>query len=245
MNQSSDNCADVIPEPDHRRGRGLEKGNPVKQQQRRRSRAGATGREPGRHTSNFFGGVMATKKKQMDNTGKLPFSALHEIALKEARKIHREKVEHAAVIDEQGNVTRFVGDVDGVDIPAYLYEGARIIVHNHPHDCKEPSSFSGDDVYNLLYFNLDEIIACGYGYYFHMRKNTCILRSIDAKRKVYKIYDDVVSTERKIYQSKGVSEIAEIKKEYWAMLVRIEKTYHKKLMEFASEKALTYGRSKL
>ncbi|MDU9376292.1 hypothetical protein McpSp1_08910 [Methanocorpusculaceae archaeon Sp1] len=188
---------------------------------------------------------MATKKKQMDNSEKLPFSALHEIALKEARKIHREKVEHAAVIDELGNVTRFIGDVDGVDIPSSLYQIARIIVHNHPHDCKEPSSFSGDDVYNLLYFNLDEIIACGYDYYFHMRKNTCTLRAMDAKRKIYKIYDDVVITERKIYQSKGASETSEIKKEYRAMLVRIEKTFHKKLIEFASEKALTYGRSKL
>lgn len=31
------------------------------------------------------------------------FSELHEIALDEARKIHREKVEHAAVIDAAGN----------------------------------------------------------------------------------------------------------------------------------------------
>ena len=182
----------------------------------------------------------------MDNAGKLPFSALHEIALKEARKIHREKVEHAAVIDEMGNVTRIVGNGDEVGILPHLVSSARIIIHNHPHDFKEPSSFSGDDVYNLLHYNLDEIIVCGYGCYFYMRKGTCILRSMNVRSDLNRIYKQIDSEMKKVYlPGNRHTDTQSILKDYRTYKVKVESEYHKELRSYSQSKGLSYRRGKL
>lgn len=179
----------------------------------------------------------------MDNAGKLPFSALHEIALKEARKIHREKVEHGVAIDEYGKVISFGGNENAVDID--VNKSTRITLHNHPHEFKEPSSFSSNDVYNLLHFGLDEIIVCGYGCVFYMRRGKCMSRAIDVMHQIGKIYKNVELAEKKKFTEISLTDIGNINAHYRKMRIQIERNYHKALKEYASEKGLSYRRVKL
>lgn len=193
--------------------------------------------------ADFFGGVMATKKKQMDNARKLPFSELHEIALKEAQKIHREKVEHGVAIDEYGKVTHFRGNENTVDID--VNESTSIILHNHPHEFKEPSSFSSHDVYYLLHWGLKEIIVCGYGYIFYMRRGECTSLAIDVMRQIGKIYKNVERAEKKKFTENSLTDSDNISIHYQKMRVQIEQNYHKELKVYAKEEGLSYDKVKL
>lgn len=188
---------------------------------------------------------MATKKKQMDNTRKLPFSALHEIALKEARKIHREKVEHAAVIDEMGNVTRVVGNGDEVCIPSHILKTAKIIIHNHPHEFKEPMTFSAEDIYNLFRHNLDEIVVCGYGCYFYMRKEACVMLAKDVLIDVRRIYREVEKIQFKRHFGEHNTDPKTARSEYRSYRCDILRECHRRLLAYATEKKLSYKKEKL
>ncbi len=180
------------------------------------------------------------------NTIAKPFSELHKIALKEARKIHRARIEHGIAIDEFGNIFSAIGDGDEVTIPDYMLENCRIVIHNHPNDVKEPSSFSGTDVYNLLHYGLDEIIVCGYGCYFYMRNNGCKTRAIDMLHKLNSLYENVSHAQTKKYAEKSVNlEMPERRKMYRESLRQTEVEYHKELKSLSSEKGLSYGRYKL
>ena len=150
------------------------------------------------------------------------------------------------MIDEQGNVTCIVGNGDEVGILPRLVNTARIIIHNHPHEFKEPSSFSGDDVYNLLHHNLDEIIVCGYECYFSMRRGTCILRSMDVRSDLNRIYKRIDSRLKKKYLSGNLqTDINSILKDYRSYKRELESEYHQELRSYSLSKGLSYRRGKL
>ena len=173
------------------------------------------------------------------------FSELHEIALDEARRIHREKVEHAAVIDAAGNVTRCTGDADGVAIPDRLYPAARIIVHNHPHEFKVASSFSGEDVYNLFQFQLDEIIVCGYGYYFYMRRGEAVVRALDVSAALKRLYRSVEKNTRKRLIEISTENSGDLRTRYREYQIETLEAYHQEILVYAAEKKISYGKEML
>jgi len=99
---------------------------------------------------------------------------LFHIILSKAKLIHSKKTEWAYTIDHAGNLFGCeTGDKDFVDVPEDKFTSANIILHNHPHEFKEPSSFSGIDVFNLLYYKPKEIVLCSYGRYFRMSDAGC------------------------------------------------------------------------
>jgi len=181
--------------------------------------------------------------KQKMKTQKLPFSELHEIAVEEARRIHNAKVEHGIAIDECGNIIRVVGDFSTVEIKTD--RPIIIALHNHPHEFKEPMSFSDIDILNLSENGLEEIMVCGYGYYFYLRKWDGMLRIRDvvtasrkicetakkqAKHKNFTLYAPGSTTPKALYK---------------AYVIDALRNYHEGLAEFTREKGLSYGKVKL
>jgi hypothetical protein len=195
--------------------------------------------------SYFFGGGTTTEIHQMDNVGKVPFPVLYEIALKEARKIHREKVEHAVVIDENGIVSHYTGDRDEVGLPRSVLQYARIIVHNHPDEHNIPTTFTSADIYNLFHHNLDGIIVCGYGDYFYMKKGSCCLLSRIILDDVKRIYKNVEKLQFKKHFGEHNTSLKGVKAEYRQYMADVASEYHSGLLKYASEKRICYGRAKL
>lgn len=173
------------------------------------------------------------------------FEELHKIALKAARNIHlQDKVEHGRSIDIYGNVEKFAGGCDWVDIA--INTNTRMAVHNHPNEYKEPESFSDCDIYHFLSKKyLWEVIVCGYGYYFYLRRGSFNGLSGDVQKDVLKIRAKVKREVKKEYLADERNNNKTIKRKMKELTHAAEARYHEELSTYLREKGLSYGKEKL
>ena len=181
----------------------------------------------------------------MVTKSEMPFSELHEIAVRTAKNIHlQDSAEHGRTIDKTGNIKKFVGGIDWVIID--INQDTRIAIHNHPNEYKTPETFSDYDIYNFLSRKyLCEIIVCGYGYYFYLRRGTYKGLSMDIKSEVARIRTRVKQKIKKEYLADDSNDSKTLRRRIKEMNVKAERAYHKELCEFLSGKGLSYGRVKL
>ena len=171
---------------------------------------------------------------------------LREILLKKAKDIHNQPIEHAYTIEQDGIPYKCPAGTDGtVDIPEEKAKTAIIILHNHPHEFKEPSTFSGKDVYNLLYYRLNEIIVCSYGKYFSMKNAGCPLLSSQVMNLLDKEYKRLNRILYKKYVETAENTPAGIAANYKKYLTELEREYAKYMKQFALEKNLMYFEGEL
>ena len=175
---------------------------------------------------------------------KQPFKVLHRIALEKAREIHESPIEKLYSIDEYGDCYYAEGDAEKVRPTQAMIERGIIDVHNHPAYLKTPISFSGEDVYTLLESpQKKEIIVSGYGFYFWMRKGTCIKNSAEVCTHINEMREEIRINELKkipLNISKKLS-----RKLFKEHIINTEIVYHKALAKYAREIGLTYGKAKL
>ena len=171
---------------------------------------------------------------------------LEKIALKHGKNIHLLSKEHAFTVDADGTIHKCpAGNDGGVDVSIELAKSAKIIVHNHPNDFKEPASFSGIDVYHLLHLRLNEIIVCSYGYYFAMKNENCSTLSSEVKRDLEKEYKRIETRLYKEFIRDTSALERSIAAKYRKFRVSVEKEYHEFLTKYAHEKGLSYHKGKL
>ena len=174
-----------------------------------------------------------------------PFLELHKIAVRVAKNIHlSDDVEHGRTIDKYGDVIKYVGGVDWVDID--INQDTRIIIHNHPNEYKTQETFSDYDIYNFLSRKyLCENIVCGYGYYFYLKRGTYEGLSADISSEVVRIRAKVKREVMKEYLADISNDSKTPKVKTKEMNIKAEKKYHNELCVFLSGKGLSYGKVKL
>ena len=175
---------------------------------------------------------------------KQPFKVLHRIALEKAREIHESPIEKLYSIDEYGDCYYAEGDAEKVRPTQAMMEREVISIHNHPHKQKLSSSFSGEDIFSLMDSpHIQEIIVCGYGVYYWMKRGTCVL---DAET-IYKLVDDMGWRIANTEYNKAPPGISRKAFKRWVNKrepIFLE-NYHKELLKLTKEIGLSYGRSKL
>ena len=196
-------------------------------------------------------------------TGEKSFEELHTLALTAARNIHlQDEVEHGRSIDKYGNVRKFTGGEKWVDID--VDENTRITIHNHrqsetgsrltircthpspPQEQKIPETFSGDDVYHfLINKQLCEIIVCGYGYYFYLRRGTFRGREMPVWNEICSIFSRVKDRVLKEYAKDPLNLAKSMKTKEKEVYLLIEEGIHEEVSRYLASKGLSYGRSKL
>ncbi|HJJ28587.1 MAG TPA: hypothetical protein O0X70_04270 [Methanocorpusculum sp.] len=178
---------------------------------------------------------MAKRKEYTD-------AELKEIAVKKARNIWNEPIEHAFCIDCEANIQPSRIGTDGsVYVSEIQAKTARYVVHNHPHPCKEPSTFSGADVYALLHFRLNEIIVCSYGTIFSMSNNGCKLPASEVEKQMDSEFRKIDHKYQKKYLNEAASASdSKLKAAYKAYLISIEQEYRIWLKNYALENNLIY-----
>lgn len=176
---------------------------------------------------------------------KQPFKVLHRIALEKAREIHESPIEKLYSIDEYGDCYYAEGDAEEVQPTQTMIERGVIDVHNHPHNLKIPSSFSGDDVFNLLSNpHKKEIIVSGYGIYFWMRRGTCTQAPADVSQYIDNMSSEISDTLFKklpIHTTKK----KQWRKEFAIYQKNVEIAYHKELVKYTKQIGLSYGKGNL
>lgn len=162
----------------------------------------------------------------------------HELAVMLAKSIQYEKNEVLHVIDISGNVHKITQNLQNeVTAPESLDAVSKITIHNHPSFLKIPMTFSGEDAENLIKYNLDEILVCGYGYYFVMKRGKYTGSAEMLKRDLIKLYR---AEERK----HDLTEPGITKREYHDRIRRIEEGYHKAISRYKLETNIIYYRRK-
>ena len=178
-------------------------------------------------------------------TGEKSFEELHTLALTAARNIHlQSNIEHGRSIDKFGIVRKFAGGEGWVDID--VDENTRITIHNHPQEQKIPETFSGDDVYHfLINKQLCEIIVCGYGYYFYLRRGTFRGREMPVRNEICSIFSRVKDRVLKEYAKDPLNLAKSMKTKEKEVYLLIEEGIHEEVSAYLASKGLSYGRSKL
>lgn len=174
------------------------------------------------------------------------YEDLRKVILKKAKNIHTLNVEHGYTIECDGEMHTY-NDKDGgeVTIPVQKIKMATIILHNHPHEFKEPSTFSGLDVYNLLYYKPQEIIVCSYGMCFCMKNAGCkhlpseVMYALDNK---YKAITDKLFKKYVVTQNNSQRDM---KMNYKQFKVELEQEYRAFLKSYSLENNLLYTEEKL
>lgn len=174
------------------------------------------------------------------------YEDLRKVIMKKAKNIHTLSVEHGYTIECDGEIYSYNDDDNGeVNFPLQKIRLAIIILHNHPHEFKEPSTFSGADVYNLLYYKPQEIILCSYGMCFTMKDAGCTLLPSDVMHtldKEYKRIDDKLFNR---YISNQNTTPRDMKANYKRYAVELEREYRAFLMAYAKKVNLLYTEVKL
>ena len=175
------------------------------------------------------------------------YEDLRKVIMKKAKNLHALTVEHGYTIECDGEMYAYNNENDGeVRIPLQKIKMAVIILHNHPHDYKEPSTFSGEDVFNLLYYKPQEIILCSYGMCFTMKNGGCKLlpsEVMHALDKEYKGIDDKLFN--KYVRNQNNNTARDMKANYKQYAVELEREYRTFLKAYAQRINLLYTEEKL
>ena len=132
----------------------------------------------------------------------------------------------------------------GIDID--VDENTRITIHNHPQEQKIPETFSGDDVYHfLINKQLCEIIVCGYGYYFYLRRGSFRGREMPVRNEICSIFSRVKDRVLKEYAKDPLNLAKSMKTKEKEVYLLIEEGIHEEVSAYLASKGLSYGRSKL
>jgi len=158
-----------------------------------------------------------------------------------ARKIHRKKREQVISIECDGKINKFPVGEDGIsEMDSDKVKMAVIVLHNHPHEFNYPSTFSGLDVFNLLYYRINEIIVCSYGKYYIMSNNGCKLLGREVKNILDTEYLNIDKRLREKYINIAAKNPDMIKSGYRDYKINLEIEYNKFLKKFAKENNLKY-----
>ena len=173
------------------------------------------------------------------------FETLHKLAVQTARNIHlRSDAEHGRSIDKYGNIIKTVGDDSGVYIE--VNQDVRITVHNHPNEYKISEPFSDEDIYRFLTKkHLVEILVCGYGYYYYLRRGNYNGLSIDVRNDVKKLFRETQNRVLKEYTKNIENAVKSYKRGLKEINTLFESEYHKELQKYLNGKGLSYGKVKL
>jgi len=173
------------------------------------------------------------------------FTDLHNIAIDSAKMIHlKNDVEHGRNIDKYGEISKIVGDSDGVNI--LINENSRIVVHNHISEYRIPTSFSKEDVFFFLDSPqlLEEIVCC-FGYYYYIQRGTYKGSAMAAANVIPRIRTSVSKMALKEFASTYDTTEKSLKVIDRDANLYVENAIHTKMIEEFSKKGLIYGRCKL
>ena len=175
------------------------------------------------------------------------YEDLRNSILKKARTIHSLSVEHGYTIEGNGEMYSFNdNDSGGVNFPMKKLKSAIIALHNHPHDFKEPSSFSGRDVYNLLYYKPHEIIVSSYGVCFCMKNGGTTRLPSDVMHALDNKYNEIDTRLFNMYvRNQNNASSRDMKANYKRYAVELEREYRAFLTVYAGENNLLYTEEKL
>ena len=174
------------------------------------------------------------------------YDDLRKIILKKAKNIHTLSVEHGYTIECDGEIYSYNDNDDGeINIPIQKIKLAVIILHNHPHEFKEPSTFSGADVYNLLYYKPQEIVLCSYGMCFTMKDTGCTLLPSEVMHVLDKKYKEITNQLFNKYISNQNNTPREMRENYKRFKVELEQEYRAFLRTYSKKVNLLYTEEKL
>jgi len=174
------------------------------------------------------------------------YDDLRNKILKKAKAIQSLKAEHGYTIECDGELYSFNdNDSGGVDFPLKKIKLAIIALHNHPHAFKEPSSFSGRDVYNLLYYKPHEIMVSSYGVCFSMKNNGCKELPSDVMHTLDNKYDEIDNRLFNKYVQNQTNIPRDMKANYKQYAIEIEREYRDFLLSYAKKINLLYTEEKL
>ena len=92
---------------------------------------------------------------------------------------------------------------------------------------------------------IEEIMVCGYGYYFYLRRWGGVLRTRDVVAASRKICETAKKQAKHEIFTTPAYESVTPKARYKAYVIAALRKYHEGLMAYTREKGLSYGKVKL